>query len=105
MPRATAARNDSCAGCPIGATGEELSLDREVILDPDTVERLVEVGLAGDRSRATYRAVLRRAGPRLTKQAPWEPRPTLEPTTGLVAVGWAASASPRHLPPIHGAPP
>jgi hypothetical protein len=56
------------------ATGEGLPLDREVILDPDTVERFVAVGLAGDRSRATYRAVLRRVGPLLTKRAPWEPR-------------------------------
>jgi hypothetical protein len=44
------------------ATGEGFPLDREVILDPDTVERFVEVGLAGDRSRGTYRAVLRRVG-------------------------------------------
>jgi hypothetical protein len=57
------------------ATGEGLPLDREVILDPDTVERFVEVGLAGERSRANYRAVLRRVGPLLTKRAPWEPRP------------------------------
>jgi len=57
------------------ATGEGLPLDREIILDPDTVERFIEVGLAGDRSRATYRAVLRRVGPRLTTRAPWEPRP------------------------------
>jgi len=46
------------------ATGEGLPLDREVILDPDTVERFVVVGLAKDRSRATYRAALRRVGPR-----------------------------------------
>src|SRR5580658_2659860 len=57
------------------ATGEGFPLDREVILDPDTVERFVEVGLAGDRSRATYRAVLRRVGPLLTTRASWEPRP------------------------------
>ena len=58
------------------ATGEGLTLDREVILDPSTVERFAEVALASDRSRATYRAVLRRVGPLLTKRAPWEPRPT-----------------------------
>ena len=57
------------------ATGEGLPLDREVILDPDTVERFIVVGLAKDRSRATYRAALRRVGPLLTKRAPWEPRP------------------------------
>jgi hypothetical protein len=57
------------------STGEGLALDREVILDPDTVERFVEFGLAGDRSRATYRAALRRPGPLLTTRAPWEPRP------------------------------
>lgn len=56
------------------ATGEGLALDREVILDPSTVERFAEVALASDRSRATYRAVLRRVGPLLTKRAPWEPR-------------------------------
>ena len=56
------------------ATGEGLPLDRELILDPDTVERFAEKVLAEDRSRATYRAVLRRVGPLLTKKAPWEPR-------------------------------
>jgi len=58
------------------AVGEGLVLDAEVVLDPDTVERFVAVGLADDRSRATYRAVLRRVGPLLTTRAPWEPRPT-----------------------------
>ena len=57
------------------ATGEGLALDRELILDPDTVERFVEIGLAGDRSRPTYRSELRRVGPLLTTRAPWEPRP------------------------------
>ena len=45
------------------------------MLDPDTVERFVALGLVDDRSRATYRAVLRRVGPQLTRRAPWEPRP------------------------------
>jgi hypothetical protein len=53
---------------------QALPLDREVLLDPDTVERFVSVGLQGDRSRATYRATLRRIGPLLTTKAPWEPR-------------------------------
>jgi hypothetical protein len=57
------------------AVGEGLPLDAEVVLDPDTVERFIAVGLADDRSRATYRAVLRRIGPLLTKRAPWEARP------------------------------
>jgi hypothetical protein len=57
------------------ATGEGMAFDREVILDPDTVERFVAVALAQDRSAATYRAVLRRVGPLLTNRAPWEPRP------------------------------
>jgi hypothetical protein len=57
------------------ATGEGLALDREVLLDPDTVERFVEQGLVGVRSAPTYRSILRRLGPELTKQAPWEPRP------------------------------
>jgi hypothetical protein len=61
------------------ATGEGIALDRERILDPDTVERFVTEGLAGERSAATYRAVLRRVGPRLTKSAPWEPRPRPSP--------------------------
>jgi hypothetical protein len=55
--------------------GEGLTLEAEVVLDPDTVERFVAMGLSDDRSRPTYRAVLRRVGPLLTKKAPWEPRP------------------------------
>jgi hypothetical protein len=55
--------------------GEGLPLDVEVLLDPDTVERFVSVGLRNDQNRGTYRSVLRRIGPRLTKRAPWEPRP------------------------------
>ena len=54
------------------AVGAGLPLDVEVVLDPDTVERFVAVGLADDRCRATYRSVLRRVGPRLTSRAPWE---------------------------------
>ncbi len=57
------------------AVGDGLPLDREVVLDPDTVERFIAVGLAGDLSRATYRSVLRRVGPTLTTRAPWQPRP------------------------------
>jgi hypothetical protein len=53
------------------AKGEGFALDREVILDPGTVERFAEVALASDRSRATYRAVLRRVGPLLARRAPW----------------------------------
>jgi hypothetical protein len=59
----------------VWAVGEGLPLDADVVLDPDTVERFVAVGIADDRSRATYRAVLRRVGPVLTKKAPWEARP------------------------------
>jgi integrase len=57
------------------ALRERLPLDTEVVLDPDVVERFVAVGLVDDRSRATYRATLRRVGPLLTKRAPWEARP------------------------------
>lgn len=57
------------------AAGEGLPLDVEVVLDPDTVERFIAVGMDGDPSRATYRAVLRRVGPQLTRRAPWQPRP------------------------------
>ncbi len=89
------------------AAGEGLTLDREVILDPSTVERFAEVALASDRSQATYRAVLRRVGPLLTRRAPWEPRPASlarrqvladcrvglraripRPGTAAAAVGW-----------------
>ena len=59
----------------VWALGEGLPLDAEVVLDPDTVERFVAVGIGDDRSRATYRATLRRVGPVLTKRAPWEARP------------------------------
>lgn len=59
----------------VWAVDEGIALDAESILDPDTVERFVTQGLTGDPSRPTYRAVLRRIGPILTKCAPWEPRP------------------------------
>jgi hypothetical protein len=52
-----------------------LPLDLEVVLDPDTVERFTSMGLANDVSRGTYRADLRRIGPRLTTKAPWMPNP------------------------------
>ncbi|MFZ0170176.1 MAG: hypothetical protein WAL04_00705 [Acidimicrobiales bacterium] len=67
------------------ATNEGVALNRELILDPDTIERFVEVALVEDRSQATYRAVLRRVGPRLTRKAPWEPRPEAIPRRSLVA--------------------
>jgi hypothetical protein len=47
----------------------------EQVLDPDTVERFVSEGLRTERSRATYRSDLRRIGRRLTRTAPWEPKP------------------------------
>ena len=53
---------------------EGLPLDLEVVLDPDTVERFTSAGLADEASRGTYRADLRRIGPKLTTKAPWEPR-------------------------------
>lgn len=58
------------------AVGEGIGLDQEVIFDPDTVERFVRALSGSDASRSTYRAVLRRIGPLLTRNAPWEPRPT-----------------------------
>lgn len=57
------------------ATVEGIPLDREAILDPETVERFCTVALRGERSQATYRADLRRLGPLLTTRAPWERRP------------------------------
>jgi hypothetical protein len=68
------------------ASREGMALERELIFDPDTVERFVDRGLAGERSRATYRAVLRRVAPRLTRHAAWEPRPA--------AVAWRQVAPP-----------
>jgi hypothetical protein len=56
------------------ARGEGIALDRELVFDPDTVERFVAVSPGSDTSRATYRAVLRHIGPLLTRKAPWEPR-------------------------------
>jgi hypothetical protein len=56
------------------ARGEGIALDPELVFDPDTVERFVAVSPGSDASRATYRAVLRRIGPLLTRKAPWEPR-------------------------------
>jgi hypothetical protein len=53
---------------------EGMQLDWEVVLDPDTVERFISVGIKDDRCRGTYRATLRRLGPLLTSKAPWEPR-------------------------------
>lgn len=52
-----------------------LSLDWERVLEPDTVERFVSVGITDNGCRATFRALLRRLGPLLTSKAPWEPRP------------------------------
>jgi hypothetical protein len=67
------------------ATGEGIALDRELILDPDTVERFVVQGLVNERSASTYRAVLRRVGPLLTRRAPWEPRPVAIPRRQLAS--------------------
>jgi hypothetical protein len=67
------------------ATAEGLPLDREVILDTDSVERFVEVALEGERSAATYRSTLRRVAPLLTSSAPWEPRPASLRRHALVA--------------------
>ena len=50
-------------------TSEGMPLDREVIFDPDNVERFTEMGLTNDRSAATYRSVLREVGPRLASAA------------------------------------
>ena len=52
-----------------------IALDLETVLDPDTVERFVTTAAIPVGSRSTYRSVLRRLGPVLTRRAPWEPRP------------------------------
>ena len=54
--------------------GQGIALDRELVFDPDTVERFTAALPGSDASRSTYRAVLRRIGPLLTRKAPWEPR-------------------------------
>lgn|GEM_PF-453306 len=51
-----------------------LPLDLEVILDPDNVERYCTLGLTGP-SQNTARSTLRKIGPLLTTQAPWQPPP------------------------------
>jgi hypothetical protein len=56
------------------AVSQGLPLDREVVLDPVTVERFCSTALAGSTSRATLRADLRWAGPRLTARALRLPR-------------------------------
>ena len=56
------------------AVDEGIGLDRELVFDPDTVERFVAALRGSDASRATNRAVLRRIGALLTRKAPWEPR-------------------------------
>lgn len=61
------------------AISESLPLDWEIVLDPDTVERFVTSLPVGARSRATYRADLRRIGPALTRRAPWPPPPAVLP--------------------------
>jgi hypothetical protein len=67
------------------SVAEGIPLDRELILDPEAVERFVEVGLATDRSRATYRSTLRQVGPLLTKRAPWQPLPVTVARRALAA--------------------
>jgi hypothetical protein len=57
------------------ATSQGIPLEREAVLDPDTVERFCQLSLADERSRATFRSDLRRMGPLLTHSAPWQPRP------------------------------
>lgn len=56
------------------ALEQGLPLDREVVFDPDLVERYSRLGDLG-RSRNTIRSVLRRVGPHLTRKAPWLPAP------------------------------
>ena len=57
------------------ATSQGVPLEREALLDPDTVERFCQLALVDDPSRATFRSDLRRMGPLLTRSAPWQPRP------------------------------
>ena len=52
-----------------------IPLDVETVLDPDTIERFLLLGAAGepDSTLSTWRGELRRIGPALTRSAPWEP--------------------------------
>jgi hypothetical protein len=61
------------------ATSEGMALDREIVFDPDTIERFCSIALAGEQSVSTYRAVLRSIAPKVTRRAPWEPRPQAFP--------------------------
>lgn len=61
----------------VWCANRRIELDVEAVLDPDTVERFVTTAAIPDRSRAVYRSALRRLGPVLTRQAPWEPRPAV----------------------------
>jgi hypothetical protein len=63
------------AGLCLWCLGEGLPLKREVVLDPDVVERYALMVLRHRRGGATSRSDLRRLGPLLTRDAPWEPRP------------------------------
>jgi hypothetical protein len=56
---------------------ENISLDIEEVLDPDTCNQWVEHPQRNwsPRTRASYRSALRDIGPKLTRTAPWEPRP------------------------------
>jgi hypothetical protein len=54
---------------------QRISLDVELVLDPDTVERYCSVGLTSGRSRGTYRSLLRKIGPLVTSNTPWAPPP------------------------------
>jgi hypothetical protein len=65
------------------SVAEGMPLERDLILDPDTVDRFVEVALAADRSKGTYRSVPRNVTPLLTKSAPWPPRPLVVPRRAL----------------------
>jgi hypothetical protein len=55
-----------------------LPLDREVVLDPDTLERLILTARQPQMSPMMLqliRTAVRRMGPTLTSKAPWQPRP------------------------------
>jgi hypothetical protein len=60
----------------VWASAEGTTLDCEVLLDPETVERFCTTALRGDPSAGTYRSSLRYLGRRLTRHAPWDPPPT-----------------------------
>lgn len=57
------------------STAQGIPLEREAIFDPAVIEAFCSRALAGEPSRGTHRADLRRVARQLTVKAAWEPPP------------------------------